>query len=249
MNFLLYLLFGFLPSLIWLCYYLQKDNHPEPRIMIIKIFIYGMLIGPLAALLQFIIAWIIHPSSIGQLFLNLNQRTIFGLINLAIVAPITEEFCKYLVVKKKVFNNPNFDEPVDSMVYFVVTALGFAAVENLLVFSALRNGPMTAMISNVALRFISATLIHVLASATLGYFLAVAFFETKKRTTYFIKGFGLAILFHASYNYLVYLAWEQTLNQSLIITILVLYLTFLSVLISWQFKELCKKIAICKTKG
>ncbi len=39
----LYIFLGILPSIIWLLYYLKKDTHPEPRLMILKIFFWGML--------------------------------------------------------------------------------------------------------------------------------------------------------------------------------------------------------------
>lgn len=250
MNYLVYILFGLLPSLIWLCFYLRKDTHPEPKGMIIKIFIYGMLVAPLAAVLQLTIRWLISPATLKELLLNLNQPNILSLVNLAIIAPITEEYCKYLVVKKRVLNNPNFDEPLDLMIYFVVAALGFAATENLLVFANLFGSSFPTIIGNVILRFVSATLVHVLASAMFGYFLALAFFESKKMAQYFYTGFLLAILAHAGYNYLIYLVWDAIKNQQTIIFIeilIILLLTFLSILVAWQFKELRKKISICKT--
>ena len=41
---ILYIIFGTLPSLIWLFYYLAKDLHPEPKKMILKVFLYGVII-------------------------------------------------------------------------------------------------------------------------------------------------------------------------------------------------------------
>lgn len=218
--------------------------------MIIKIFTYGMLIAPLAAVLQFLIRWLMSPLPPEEMILSLNQSNIFSLLNLALIAPITEEYCKFLAVKKGVLKNPDFDEPLDLMIYFIIAALGFAATENLLVFSNLIDSSFPIIIGNIALRFISATLIHVLASAMFGYFLAISFFETKKRVQYFLTGFLLAILAHASYNYLVYLAWDAVAGRSAVLFIqilIILLLTFLSIFVAWQFQELRKKISICKT--
>lgn len=41
--FFFYLFLGITPSLIWLLYYLKKDIHPEPKRMIVRVFILGML--------------------------------------------------------------------------------------------------------------------------------------------------------------------------------------------------------------
>ena len=35
---ILYVIFGVLPSLAWLSYYLRKDVHPEPKRMVLAIF-------------------------------------------------------------------------------------------------------------------------------------------------------------------------------------------------------------------
>ena len=39
----LYIIFGILPSLTWLFYYLRKDLHPESKKMILKVFLWGAL--------------------------------------------------------------------------------------------------------------------------------------------------------------------------------------------------------------
>ena len=40
---IIYVILGLLPSLTWLSYYLTKDLHPEPKKMILKIFLWGAL--------------------------------------------------------------------------------------------------------------------------------------------------------------------------------------------------------------
>jgi len=51
MAYFLYL-FGFLPSIIWLSFYLRKDAHPESNRMVLKIFLYGMLAALVAIVLE-----------------------------------------------------------------------------------------------------------------------------------------------------------------------------------------------------
>jgi len=43
LSYSIYIVFGILPSLIWLSFYLRRDVNPEPKLMILKIFFYGML--------------------------------------------------------------------------------------------------------------------------------------------------------------------------------------------------------------
>lgn len=250
MSYFLYIFFSLLPSVIWLCFYLKKDSHPEPKMMIIKIFVYGMLIAPIVALSQLTISWLLHPvASWREILSNFDYGNIIGFVNLILIAPLTEEYFKYFIVKKKALSSQNFDEPTDIMVYFIVAALGFAAIENLLVFSSLINDSTSAILNSVVLRFIGATFIHALASATFGYFVALSFSNTQKRKQYFYTGFSLAILSHASYNYLIYLIWNLITNETLIFVaeiILILFLTLLATFVGWQFQTLRKKISICK---
>ena len=50
--FFLLLILGFIPSLVWLLYYLRKDVNPEPNRLILKVFIGGMLVAPFAAVAE-----------------------------------------------------------------------------------------------------------------------------------------------------------------------------------------------------
>ena len=49
---ILLIVLGFLPSLIWLGIFLQKDSHPEPRYLLIRVFLMGMILSPVAVGLQ-----------------------------------------------------------------------------------------------------------------------------------------------------------------------------------------------------
>lgn len=56
----------------------------------------------------------------------------FALIENFVVVALTEEACKYLPVRKFAWNHPAFDYRFDAVVYCVFSALGFAALENVL---------------------------------------------------------------------------------------------------------------------
>ena len=116
MNLPLIIFFGLAPSIIWLLFYLRKDAHPESGKMILRIFFWGMVITLIAA---FVEIGIEKALDAGKTFANLSEAQsglflpslyslLYGFLGIALV----EEFLKYLVVKEKVLNNPEFDEPV-----------------------------------------------------------------------------------------------------------------------------------------
>lgn len=187
----LYIILGILPSLIWLSIYLKEDDHPEPNLLILQTFFLGALVAPLAAGVEFVLVSVLEGSFLPILISNI-------LIFFVAIA-LVEEYWKYLIVKLTIAKTKAFDEPVDAMIYLIVAALGFAAVENVLaLFSFVESA--SDVIEIVLLRFLSATLLHVLASAIVGYFLAREHFFLKKNQVF--KGIIIAALLHGTYNIL-----------------------------------------------
>ena len=160
---------------------------------------------------------------------------------------LTEEIFKYLVVKVKVLNHPEFDEPVDAMLYMIIAALGFGAVENILILSPISGGSLqfqffeTLTIS--AFRFIGATFLHALSSATLGYFLALSFLKTGKRLKLLTFGFMAAIILHGFYNFSI-----MEIEGNLRFVLPVIILISLAIFVSLGFKRLKKLASVCKIK-
>ncbi len=245
MRYILFAIFGMLPSIAWLFFYLHKDTHPEPKDMLFLVFLLGGVIGPVAVLVQFLAVKIFEPFFY---IIGLNdfipQTVSLLLINIIIFAPLSEELLKYLVVKWQVLRNPAFDEPIDAMIYLIVSALGFAAVENMLNIFLMPNVTTQLAFSQSIARFLSATLLHALASGMLGYFLALALLNFKKRRLLFWSGFTVATLFHSFYNYLV---WLIEFNKIFVLA-LALLLILMAAIVGWQFRQLKKHMAICKIR-
>ena len=196
MQYLIYIPLAILPSLIWLIWYLRKDKHPEPKRMIIRIFIWGMLIAFPAILVENLAIEGLRSISLPSL------TTTFILYFIGVAA--TEEILKFLVVYFRVIKRTNqLDEPVDAMIYMIVAALGFAAIENIFLLTPLFNSDFTSTLGIAFSRFIGATLLHALASAIIGYYLALSMFRARKKTLPLIQGFALAILLHGFYNIFV----------------------------------------------
>ena len=238
MSYPLYILFGVLPSVIWLLFYLRKDVHPEPKSEVIKIFFWGMLIAIPAVFLEM---------GIFQAFGKLGEffhwsHFLIAIFNIFIGVALIEEVLKYLVVRERVLKNPEFDEPIDALLYLIIAALGFAALENILIL--FRLGPaflFSQALEISALRFLGATFLHALCSGTLGFFLAISFFETSKRRQFFSLGLGISIVLHGFYNFSI-LKIEGPFQFLIPIMILVGLAAFLS----FGFKKLKKLKSVCK---
>jgi len=115
-------------------------------------------------------------------------------------AAFIEESVKFLAIKFIVLHDPEFDEPVDAMVYMISAGLGFAAIENILVlFQTLPRGTEDTL-SVWLLRFVGATFLHAVSSAIVGYFLALAWFYNRHSSKLIWLGLFAATIFHFVFN-------------------------------------------------
>ena len=227
MTYLLYFIFALLPSIIWLLFYLRKDAHPESNRMILKIFFFGMLITGPAIFLEMAIFEVFGK-------LNFSSFTIL-ILNIFFGAALIEESLKFLVVKWQVFNNPELNEPVDTMLYMIISALGFAAGENLLILFPLKSTFLSQIVGVSLIRFLGATFLHALASAIVGFFIGLSFFRKKERVKLISFGLFLAILLHGLYNFSI-----MEMRGSLRVLIPFFLLLTSAIFVSFGFKRLKK---------
>lgn len=211
LHYLIAIGLGILPSLIWLSFYLKEDVHPEPKKWLILVFFLGMAVTPLVVIIE----WL----AIGFFsFLNTAFPVLFGPIlkELAIIfiaVALIEELFKYLVVGLTMKKNPVFDEPTDAMIYMIVAALGFAAVENIMVmnsYSPLTLASIGLPLTTLAARFIGATFLHTLTSGIIGFYYALSLVK-KPISRYhlpLVKGFIFATLLHGAFNYFIIILKE-----------------------------------------
>lgn len=225
--FFLYLVLGVLPSLVWLSIYLREDEHPEPKSFILLTFLLGALAAPLAAGIELGGIRLLERISLPLIISNF-------LIFFVIIA-LVEEYWKYLAVRLMVAKNKVFDEPTDAMIYLIVAGLGFAAVENVLALFTFVSKTSDAF-ELILLRFLSATLLHVLASAIVGYYLARQHFFLEKHQI--IKGLVIAAGLHGLYNLLA-LSSDGFQNLSVTIYIVIL-LGLMAILVNVLFYKLKK---------
>lgn len=205
---------GLIPAIFWVWFWLREDSYkPEPYFLIAITFIAGMAVVPLALPLQ-------------RLAIDLYPNT-----NVMLIWVVIEELLKYAVALAIVFWNRDVDEPIDMVIYLIVIALGFAALENaLFVFNPLMIGDYLNSALTGGFRFLGATLLHVLASGTIGMFLAFTYY--KPRVVQMLAGtFGLfvAIVLHALFNFFIMDASGTTILGVFLfvwIGIIILFLLF-----------------------
>lgn len=239
----LYAIFGILPSLIWLFYYLKKDLHPEPKKMILKVFFWGAVATMPALLLQIISFEALHQ--FPNLFIA-PSPLVGQIIKWFLVIALIEELVKYAVVRIIVFASGELDEPLDIMLYMVVSALGFAALENMLyLFSPIDGLSFSVVITTTVaisfLRFIGATFLHTLCSALVGYFMALSSLRAKHRFRLTTLGLFLAMALHGLYNFSII-----QLSYPLNVAIPVLVIFGLAIFMVYDFNEIKKVKSIVK---
>jgi len=247
MQYLFYIILGLLPSFIWLSFYLRKDKHPEPNSLVIKIFFWGMLLAPMAIVLELAVIWLIDPNH--QPFISLSQLSQANIVQIflttAFAPAVVEESLKYTVVKTRFLKKTEFDEPTDVMIYCIIAGLGFAAVENLLILSkfATDNSGLGSALATIGLRFVGATLLHALAAGITGYWLARALLQTKRKIPLIIAGLSSAIVFHATYNYLI--IKMSIAPKPFLISLLAILLMGGGILVSYYFRRLKAQKSVC----
>ncbi len=212
------LTFGILPAIVWLFFWLREDKkHPEPRGLIMATFIVGMLIVPI----------VIPFQKIG--FTYFGQ----GLIAFLIVS-MSEEICKFLAAFVTALRNKANDEPLDPTIYMITAALGFSAVENTL-FLIKEISTTDALISSLLitgnLRFIGATLLHVISSATIGVFMSFAFYKSPRiKNIYLFLGIILSITLHTAFNLLII----HSIQTSIFVTFSFVWIGVITLLLSFE---------------
>lgn len=186
---------GILPALLWLLFWLREDRkHPEPSQRLLLSFLMGMLVVPLV---------IPFETAVQKIFAS--QVALF------IVWALIEEVGKFSSAYLSALRTKDADEPLDPIIYLITTALGFAALENtlFLIGPLTQSGIIDSLITG-NLRFVGATLLHVLSSATIGIFIAFAFYKGRSyRAVQVLVGLFFAIALHASFNLLI-ISYEGT---------------------------------------
>ena len=108
-----------------LCYFIYaRDVNREPAKLLATVFILGFFSAIPVVIIELIL---------GMVFTTENVTNLVQLfINVFIGVALIEEGFKWIITKLVAFNNKEFDEVYDIIVYSVFASLGFACIENIL---------------------------------------------------------------------------------------------------------------------
>jgi protease PrsW len=226
---ILYAFFGgLLPAIIWLYFLLKEDSRcPEPRGMIWFAFLIGMAAVPL----------VVWPEQWAQ-------KALPAGIAVWTAWAVIEETTKYIVAALFILPRRAVNEAPDYVVYMLTVALGFAAAENMLflIEPATKGDFLGGLVTN-NLRFIGATLLHVVASSAIGFTLAFSYKHRPIiRTSLAALGLILAVALHATFNMLIIIGGSsRTLSAFLLVwSAAVVFFALFEILKYFRYHRLSK---------
>ena len=153
-----------LPVIIIGIYIYKKDKNKEPTGLLIKLFIGGIASTIITIVLGLILELFL-PNLVADNLAKLNtlELIIYAFISVGLV----EELSKWIMTYIISYNNKEFDEIYDIIVYSVFVSLGFAALENILY--VMDKGMITAVT-----RGIFSVPGHTCVGIYMGYYLGLA---------------------------------------------------------------------------
>ncbi len=180
---------GALPAILWLWFWLHEEDseEPEPKGLIVLSFILG-------GIMVIIAIWMEKYS------LNFIKNAELQVIAWATI----EELLKVAGVAIILLSSRIIRKPIDYPMYFIATALGFAALENILylLHPLDASGTVVGLLTG-NLRFLGSTLLHAVASGMIGSALGLSFYIKEYRATYLFIGILSAIVLHSIFNFFI----------------------------------------------
>lgn len=175
-----------------------KDNDKEPKKLILKLFIGGILSALLVLVITNVLMHFFPFLEKEYYEYDKNQLFIYSFL----VVGLVEELSKWLFLYLFSYHNKEFDQTYDMVVYSTFVALGFAFIEN--IFYVYTGGLIVAII-----RTFSSLPCHVSMGVFMGYYLSRAkLCDINNRKNMKIKNILLSILipsiFHGIYDYCLF---------------------------------------------
>lgn len=172
------------PGIALLSYFYLKDRYQtEPLHIVIKTFIFGILLVFPVMVLQYGLQEEIEFGTLGKAF---------------IIAGLIEEFFKWFIVYYTVYKHMDFDDPYDGIVYSVAVSLGFATLENFFYLYSFG-------IQEALMRALLPVSSHALFGVTMGYYLGRAKFEKSASAGKLLMFYSIVIpaVLHGLYDFIL----------------------------------------------
>ena len=190
---------------IMLYIYLKDKHEREPLGLLVISFLYGGL----STVLTLFISW-----PVNALILTKEEDVVHQFFNAFFKVALIEEFSKFFFVRFILFNNRNFNEPFDGIVYAVMVSMGFATLENVLY--VFQYGFATGV-----LRMFTAVPAHATFAILMGFFLGKAKFTHRKVFYYSVIALLAASLFHGSYDYFLFISYLPGIWTGAVISLVI----------------------------
>lgn len=204
MNILIPIGLGLIPGIFWLwLFYYKCRVAPAPKSVLVRLFVWGILLAIPVVLLQMPFFYLLK----SHLFL------------FTVVAPLTEEYGKYFIVRRSLYRRADFTEPMQGMMYAVTVSLGFASIENIfyLLATYLERHDFTGLAGQLnryeillfvfAVRALLSVPAHALWAGLWGYPLGVAKFSAQEVGKKWVRnGLIVAIIGHGLFNWMLVFA-------------------------------------------
>lgn len=197
----------------------------EPFGLVLKNYLWGGI-----GAIIFAVAW----STVIYTFISLfiYDKVQLERIETIAVAPFVEEITKgiFLIF---IIRNKNFDNITDGIVYGGAIGLGFGMTENFLYFITYGN-TIENWITIVVIRTLFSAVMHCVATASFGAFLAYSKYKKEPAKILFVfAGLLAAMLIHFAWNFSVSFKSTTLLGfLFMVITIIIFIITFLISIIS-----------------
>ena len=204
-SFLILMAIAAAPGAAVIVYVYLKDKYEkEPIGLLIKSFLYGFLSIAITLVISVPVNALIPIDET-----SIREQAVHAFLLVALI----EEFSKFVFVRWVLYNNSNFNEPFDGIVYSVMVGMGFATLENIMY--AFDQGVGTAIV-----RMFTAVPAHATFAILMGYFLGKAKFE-KKGFLYSVYALAIATVFHGAYDYFLFISFVPGIGIGALVSLVV----------------------------
>lgn len=177
---------GFLPSFIWLFFWLRRGRgRNEPPGLIALCFLFGAIA-------------VVCANALERGAVTLTSDKQMQIIIWTAIEEILKFSAAYIVALRSMYN----DDAVDPAMYMMAAALGFAALENVLyILRPLGAFDYTGSLLTGGLRFFGSTLLHSIASGFVG--IVIGLTPKPLKTMGALLGLAGAIFLHSTFNFYI----------------------------------------------
>jgi RsiW-degrading membrane proteinase PrsW (M82 family)/ribosomal protein S18 acetylase RimI-like enzyme len=179
------------PGLAICLFIFHRDAYNrEPKLNLLVTFVLGALS--------------IIPAVFIETAMTMNDNTISAVaIQAFFVVALTEEVCKFSVLRFYSYPKKSFDEPLDGIVYGVMASMGFATVENILYVNKYASMGMGYQVA--FMRMLLAVPAHATFGIVMGYFAGKAKFGSNNPVRLLLTGILAATILHGLYDFFLFL--------------------------------------------